>query len=135
MLIALDAKTSQPPKRKPGAKVSAKAKPVEIDPGMVEVAEIPFGQIAKARLELTDELLSLAASEQGMAVGTEGGQMDVDDTAKPVKRPKTEHKGPKNDKASKKKGPGRFARKGQDDEQDVVTTDGPTDADSGAGAV
>lgn len=132
VLIALDAKTAQAPKRKPGAKVSAKAKPVEIDPGMVEVAEIPFAQIAKAKLELTDDLLNLAAAEQGLAAGTEGGQMDVDDTAKPVKRPKTAQKP---EKASKKKGPGRFARKGQNEELDVVTTDGPSDADAGAGTV
>lgn len=139
VLIALDAKTSQPPKRKPGAKVSAKAKPVEVDPGLVEVAEIPFAQVAKAKLELTDALLAAAAADQGLAAGTEGGQMDVvDDTAKPVKRPKSEHPGPKadkTDKASKKKGPGRFARKGQDQDQDSDTTDDRTDADTGAETV
>ena len=135
VLIALDARTAQPPKRKPGAKVSAKAKPVAVDPGLVEVAEIPFAQIAKAKLELTDELLSLAAAEQGLAAGTEGGQMDVDDTARPVKRPKAAPTGPKADKASKRKGPGRFARKDQDDDQNNVTTDGLSNADSGAGAV
>ena len=135
VLIALDAKTSQPAKRKPGAKVSAKAKPVEIDPGLVEVAEIPFTQVAKARLELTDELLAAAAADQGLAAGTEGGQMDVDDTARPVKRPKVEHPGSKNDKAPKKKGPGRFARKGSDITEEFDTTAGQSDADDGAGSV
>lgn len=125
VLIALDAKTAQPPKRKPGAKVSAKAKPVEIDPGMVEVAEIPFAQIAKAKLEMTDALLAAAAAAQGDAPATEGGAMDVGDDARPVKRPKTPHPGPKaTDAAGKKKGPGRFARKGQqEDEQDSDTID------------
>lgn len=136
VLIALDAKTAEPPKRKPGAKISAKAKPV-VEPGMVEVAEIPFDQIAKAKLELTDALLHAAAGVDGedLGVATEGGAMDVDDTARAVKRPKTESKGPKQDKVSKKKGPGRFARKGSDDATISDTTDDPSDAADGAQTV
>lgn len=135
VLIALDAKTAEPPKRKPGAKVSAKAK-APVEPGMVEVAEIPFDQIAKAKLELTDALLQAAAAEdEDLGVATEGGAMDVDDDAKPVKRPKSETKGPAQDKASKKKGPGRFARKGLDDQTNSDTTDDPSDAADGAQTV
>ena len=135
VLIALDAKTGQSPKRKPGAKVSAKAK-AEAEAAataaadMVEVAEIPFPLIVRAKLEMTDELLAAAAASQGDVPATEGGTMDVGDDAKPVKRPKTQHPGSKADQAaaSKKKGPGRFARKGQQDGQDSDTTDGQADA-------
>ncbi|WP_084437571.1 ribosome maturation factor RimP [Niveispirillum irakense] len=133
VLIALDAKTGQAPKRKPGAKISAKAKAeaeAAAAAGTVDVAEIPFSLIARAKLEMTDELLAAAAAAQGDVPATEGGTMDVGDDAKPVKRPKPQHPGPKADQAvvPKKKGPGRFARKGQQDGQDSDTTDGQPDA-------
>jgi ribosome maturation factor RimP len=116
VLIALDAKTAQAPARKPGAKVSAKAKAeaeaaAAAAAGMIVVAEVPFDQIARAKLEMTDELLAAVAAEQGLAAGVEGGAMDVDDDARTVKRPK----GPK--------GPGRFSGKAGDVAEDSATTE------------
>lgn len=86
---------------------------------------IPFGLVLKAKLELTDELLKAAAAEQGAAPGTEGGAMEVEEDARPARRP---HQ-PKPKKA-KKKGPGRFSKAGAG--EDVDGADGGPAAGPGA---
>lgn len=96
--LALIEKPAAPPK--PGAKPKA--------PLVQGVVSIPFAMIQRAKLELTDELLKAAAAEQaaaggaGMGTAMEGGEIEVDETARPA-RPQ------------RKKGPGRFAKGRRDD--------------------
>ncbi|ACJ00277.1 ribosome maturation factor RimP [Rhodospirillum centenum] len=114
------------------ARKGAKAAPTRdaADAGEAGDAEatlvvIPFGLVLKAKLELTDELLTAAAAEQGAAPGTEGGAMEVEEDARPARRP---HQ-PKPKKA-KKKGPGRFSKAGAG--EDVDGADGGPAAGPGA---
>lgn len=87
---------------KPGARKKA--------PTVTASVVIPFHLVLKAKLELTEELLKAAAAEQAAAgaagAGVEGGEMEVDETARPARRP------------PRKKGPGRFAKGGRDDDRD-----------------
>lgn len=119
------------PVEKKARKGAAKGAPARdgdaADPGDAEatLVEIPFGLVLKAKLELTDELLKAAEAEQGAAPGTEGGAMEVEEDARPARRP---HQ-PKPKKA-KKKGPGRFSKAGAG--EDVDGADGGPAAGPGA---
>ncbi len=101
---------------KPGAKPKA--------PTVTAAVAIPFHLVLKAKLELTDELLKAAAAEQAAAgspgAGVEGGEMEVDETARPARRP------------SKRKGPGRFA-KGRRGDEDTDSADGAPSGGRDAG--
>jgi ribosome maturation factor RimP len=93
--------------RKPGTKPAKKPKPaIPSDPSMLDVAEIPFANLAKAKLELTDALLAHARMEADAAAqvdaqaGMQGGAIDIESETDAPAKP---------GKAGPTKGPGRFA--------------------------
>lgn len=104
---------------KPAAAAKPGAKPKVL--AVTDSVAIPFHLVLKAKLELTDELLKAAAAEQAAAgaspggAGVEGGEMEVDETARPASRPK-------------RKGPGRFAKGRRDGDIDNADA-GPAGGD------
>ncbi|WP_114392158.1 ribosome maturation factor RimP [Oleisolibacter albus] len=129
VLVVLEqpSKAAKPAKKGKAAPAPAPVDPDMVASGLVEVAEIPFALVQKAKLELTDALLAAAAAGEAASAGTEGGAMDVDEDAKPVRGHAKAAWAPK-PKAEKKKGPGRFAKTRAEDETE--TTDDPSRTES-----